>query len=140
MLNKLNKIKKSQLPTMVINTHNELLYKNSNLKTCRKKLLNFNFFFFFWSITQFIQVLFLLIFFHLSFLMTPLNKILGAPLLKIVQNVGDLQIQWRSRHMDLVDLHRIFLPSLLIRFWSRKPTIVRFLRWTPVVDCHSPWN
>ena len=37
MLDKLNKIKWSQLTTMVINTHNELSYNNSKFENLQKE-------------------------------------------------------------------------------------------------------
>ena len=73
MLDKLNKIKWSQLPTMTINTHNELSYNNSEFENLQKNIVKFQFFFL--SITRYIQVLFLLIFFYIIFLITSLNKI-----------------------------------------------------------------
>ena len=64
---------------MAINTHNKLLYNNSKFENFVEGNCKTSKFFFFGSITQYIQVLFLLLlFFHLSFLMTALNKILRA--------------------------------------------------------------
>ena len=55
-------------------THNELSCNNSKFKNLLKEIVKL----FFSSIIRYIQVLFLLKFFNLSFLMTPLNKIPGA--------------------------------------------------------------
>ena len=41
MLDKLNKIKWSQLPTMTINTYNELSYNNSKFENLQKKIVKF---------------------------------------------------------------------------------------------------
>ena len=41
MLDKLNKIKWSQLPTMTINTHNELSYNNSKFENLQKEIVKF---------------------------------------------------------------------------------------------------
>ena len=41
MLDKLNKIKWSQLPTMIINTHNELSYNNSKFENLQKEIVKF---------------------------------------------------------------------------------------------------
>ena len=46
MLDKLNKIKWSQLHTMTINTHNELSYNNSKFENLQKEIVKFQFFFF----------------------------------------------------------------------------------------------
>ena len=76
MLDKLNKIKWSQLHTMTINTHNELSYNNSKFENLQKEIVRFQNFFFvnnsIYSSSLFIN------FFYKSFLMTPLNKIHGA--------------------------------------------------------------
>ena len=53
MLDKLNKIKQSQLPIMTINTYNELSYNNSKFENLQKEIVRFQIFFF-WSITQYI--------------------------------------------------------------------------------------
>ena len=45
MLDKLNKIKWSQIPTMTINTHNELSYNNSKFENLQKEIVKFHFFF-----------------------------------------------------------------------------------------------
>ena len=39
MLDKLNKIKQSQLPTVAINTHNELSYNNSKFENLYKEIV-----------------------------------------------------------------------------------------------------
>ena len=64
MLDKLNKIKWSYLLTMAINTHNEVPYNNSKFENLQKEIVKLKkkkkg------SITRYIQVLFLLIFFFI---------------------------------------------------------------------------
>ena len=44
MSDKLNKIKWSQLPTMTINTHNELSYNNSKFENLQKEIVKLYFF------------------------------------------------------------------------------------------------
>ena len=46
MLDKLNKIKWSQIPTMTINTHNGLSYNNSKFENLQKEIVKFHFFFY----------------------------------------------------------------------------------------------
>ena len=48
MLDKLNKIKWSQLSTLTINTYNELSCNNLKFENLQKEIVNF---FFFWLIT-----------------------------------------------------------------------------------------
>ena len=47
MLNKLNKIKWPYIPTMVINTHKELLYNNSKFENLLKKIVKLQIYFIF---------------------------------------------------------------------------------------------
>ena len=72
MLDKLNKIKWLQLPTMTINTHNELSYNNSKFENLQKEIVKFQkkkkL-----SITRYIQVIFLLIFVY-KFFNDPLKQ------------------------------------------------------------------
>ena len=77
MLDKLNKIKWSQLPTMTINTHNELSYNNSKFENLQKEIVKFQFQIFFFNNSINSSSLFIN-FFYISFLMTPLNKIPGS--------------------------------------------------------------
>ena len=44
MLNKLNKIKWLYIPTMVINTHNELSCNNSKVENLQKEIVKLSFF------------------------------------------------------------------------------------------------
>ena len=46
MLDKLNKIKWSWLPTLVINTSNKLSYNNSKFENLQKEIVKLHFFFF----------------------------------------------------------------------------------------------
>ena len=51
----------SQLPTLAIDTYNKLSYNNSKFEYLQKEIVKLNvLIFFFWSVTQYIQVLFLL--------------------------------------------------------------------------------
>ena len=61
MLDKFNKIKWSWLPTMKINTHNELSYNNSKFENLQKEIVKLHFFFFFFLVDKLLYLIYLFI-------------------------------------------------------------------------------
>ena len=103
MLDKLNKIKWSQLPTMAINTHNELSCNNSKFENLQKKIVKL-FFFFFVDNSIYSSFLFINFFFHLSFLMTSLNKIpIAATALSLKISQTRLRLNASIAHLPRCD-------------------------------------
>ena len=76
MLDKLNKIKWSQLSTLTINTHNKLSCNNSKFENLYKEIVKLNLLIFFFFLVG--NSIYLSSFFTKIFLMTLLNKISGA--------------------------------------------------------------
>ena len=125
MLDKLNKIKWSQIPTMTINTHNGLSYNNSKFENLQKEIVKFHFFFInnsIYSSSLFIN------FFYISFLMTPLNKIPGAATASynqqfLVQNCRlycpKLEYQWQQLLPFIEGISAFLVPIFWnFLFWS----------------------